>query len=110
MHNRLGRVKFSGKSGAFYSFTAYPLETVFSHEFSGVYVVTQRKEGKSKSGFVHRRFATGQSDHLCSPLASDKQSFAAQGANCICLHVEANQAARLKIEQDLFREPHAAQA
>ena len=41
--NKSGTVKFSGKSGTRYAFTAYPLETVFAQGFSGVHVATQRK-------------------------------------------------------------------
>ena len=108
--NKLATVKFSGKSGTRYAFTAYPLETVFAQGFSGVYVVTQRKPGKSKSGFVHRRMCTGQRDGLCQPLASGGQSFAARGANCICLHVEKDKGARQQIEQDLVREPRTGSA
>ena len=105
--NKLGTVKFSGKSGARYAFAAYPLETVFEKEFSGVYVVTRRRQGKSKSGFVHKRICTGQSDGLRQPVTSDEQSFSARGANCICLHAEKDRGARQKIEQDLIQEPRA---
>ena len=105
--NKLGTIKFSGKSGERYAFTAYPLETVFDEAFSGVYVVTRRKEGKAKKGFVHKRLCTGQSDDLRQSLASVEPSFSSRGANCICVHAENDQAARRKIELDLAREPRA---
>jgi hypothetical protein len=105
--NKLGTIKFSGKSGERYAFTAYSLETVFDEAFSGVYVVTRRKEGKSKKGFVHKRICTGQSDDLRQSLASVEPSFSSRGANCICVHAENDQAARQKIELDLAREPRA---
>jgi len=104
---KLGTVKFSGKSGQRYAFTAYPLETLFDQAFSGVYVVTRRKEGKARKGFVHKRICTGQSGDFRQFLAGDDASIAARGANCICLHAENDQATRQKIEQDLFREPIA---
>ena len=108
--SKLGTVKFSGASGTRYAFAAYPLETVFAQGFSGVYVVTRRKRGKSKSGFVHKRICTGQSDGLFQPLASEEQSFSARGANCICVHAEKDKGAREKIEQDLIQEPPAGSA
>ena len=108
--NKLGTVKFSGISGSRYEFAAYPLETVFDKAFSGVYVVTRRKQGKSKSGFVHRRICTGQSDGLRQLPTSDEQSFSARGANCICLHAEKDKGARQIIEQDLLQKPPAGNA
>jgi len=103
--SKLGTVKFSGKFGNRYEFEAYPLETVFEKGFSGVYVVTQRKQGKSGSGFVHKRICTGQGDDLRQPLTSDDASFSEGGANCICLHAERDKDARQRIEQDLIRNP-----
>jgi hypothetical protein len=108
--NKLATVKFSGKSGVRYAFKVYPLEAAIAQGFAGVYVVTLRKESKSKSGFVHRRMGTGQSDDLPLLPSSDGQSYAARGANCICLHAETDRDARLKIEQDLIREPQAGNA
>jgi hypothetical protein len=105
--NKLGTVKFSGKSGARYAFTAYPLATLFDEALSGVYVVTRRKEGKSGKGFMHKRICTGQSGDLRQSLAGVDPSFSDRGANCICVHSENDQAARQKIEQDLAKEPIA---
>jgi hypothetical protein len=103
--DKFGNVKFSGTSGNQYKFAAYPLETVFDEAFSGVYVVTRRRQRKSKSGFVHKRICTGQCEDLCQPLADSKQHFSGQGANCLCVHAEKDKDARRKIEQDLFRVP-----
>jgi hypothetical protein len=104
--NKLANVRFNGKSGTRYAFTAYPLGTVFSEGFGGVYVVTRRREGKS-SRFVHRKIHTGQSEDFRQPLASDDGTFSAKGANCICVLAEKDKDARQKIELDLVREPRA---
>jgi hypothetical protein len=106
--NKLGAVTFGGKSGNRYKFDAYPLGTVFEKAFSGVYVVTRRKQGKSERGFVHKRICTGQSDDLRQPLTSDDKSFSARGANCICVHAEKDKDARQKIEQDLIQKSRPA--
>jgi len=108
--NKLGTVKFSGKSGARYAFIAYPLETVFDEAFGGVYVVTRRRQGKSKRGFVHKRICTGQSDELRQVLTSQERSLSAQGANCICVHAEKDEGTRQEIEQDLLQKPRAGSA
>ncbi|MBI5725264.1 MAG: hypothetical protein HZA50_14995 [Planctomycetes bacterium] len=103
--NKIGKIKFNGKSGHRYYFNIYPLETVFDEGLSGVYVVTRRKEGNSKSGFVHKRLSLGHSDDLHQPIADEDQPFAEQGANCICVYAEKDSDARQKIVDDLVREP-----
>jgi hypothetical protein len=108
--NKLGTVKFSGLSGHRYEFAAYPLDTVFDEAFSGVFVVTRRRQGKSKRGFTHKRICAGLSDKLRQLLTSEEQSLSAQGANCVCLHSENDEGAMQKIEQDLLRKPPAANA
>jgi hypothetical protein len=103
--SKLGTVSFSGTSGERYAFAAYPLETVFKKGFTGVYVLTQRKEDKSGIGFMHRRICMGQGDGLRHRPAGDDASFSESGANCICLHTERDKNARQRIEQDLIRKP-----
>ena len=107
---KFGTVKFSGNSGTRYAFAAYPLETVFGRRASGVYVVTRRKQGKSKKGFAHKRICMGQSDDLRQLLTGDERSFSAQCANCICVHTEKDKGARQKIEQDMVKKPPAGSA
>jgi hypothetical protein len=108
--SKLGTVKFSGKSGTRYAFTAYPLQTVFVEGLGGVYVITRRREGNCKSGFVHRRICSGQSEDLRQPLPGGAQGSRAKGANCICVHAEKDEVARLAIELDLFRKPPIGRA
>ncbi len=101
----LGTVKFSGLSGEKYLFTAYPLETIFDTPLNGVFIVTRRGHGTSKTGFAHRRILTGQSDEFRQRLHSEKQALCAKGANCICVHAEPDKDASLRIEQDLLAKP-----
>jgi hypothetical protein len=108
--SKLGIVKFSGKSGVRYAFKAFPLGTVFAKGFAGVYVITRRRKGKLTGRFAHRKIGTCQSDGLRQPLADGRESFVARGANCICLHAEKDQSARLHIEQDLLCKPSAGGA
>jgi hypothetical protein len=106
--NKLGIVKFSGKSGHQYAFTAYPHQTDFEKGLGGVYVVTRRKPSKSRSGFVHRKICMGQSDDLCRSWSGDGRAGAERGANCICVHAEKDKEARLNVMEDLMQKPHPA--
>lgn len=108
--NKLGTIKFSGKSGARYAFAAYPLETVFDEAFGGVYVVTRRRQGKSRKGFAHKRICTGHSGDLRQLMTGDERSFSERGANCICVHAEKDECARQNIERDLVQKPRAESA
>ena len=99
--DKLGTIKFSGKSGARYLFAVYPLDAVFDDALSGVYVVTQRRKVTTRKGFVHRRIHIGQSADLRELVAATEPSFSTPGANCICVHAEKNDDARLKIQADL---------
>ncbi len=106
----LGTVKFSGQSGEKYLFTAYPLKTIFDTPLNGVFIVTRRGHGKSKTGFAHKRILMGQSEELRQRLNSEEQALCAKGANCICVHAEADKDASLKVEQDLLTKPPAGAA
>jgi hypothetical protein len=107
---KLGTVKFTGKSGTRYAFAAYPLDPAPAAGFQGVYVVTRRREGKFKGGFVHLRIGLGQSDGAHKPLEGAGRSFAARGANCICLYPEKDEGGRRNVVLDLRRKPSAPSA
>jgi hypothetical protein len=106
--NKIGTVRFSGKSGNQYRFDAYPQETVFEEGFSGVYMITHRKPGKARPGFVHKRICIGQSDDLCQSLAKSGKVFSDRGANCFCVHAQNDEGIRQEIEQDLKPKAHPA--
>jgi len=108
--NKLGTVRFSGRSGNQHKFTAYPLETVLDEAFSGVYVVTRRRQRKARKGFGHKGICTGRSDASRRCPGGGEPSLSAQGANCICVHAERSETARQTIEQDLAPHPPADNA
>lgn len=103
--SKLGTVKFTGRSGSQYRFEAFPLESVLEKGLSGVYVVTERKQGKTKPGFVHKRISAGQSSDLCQSLSNGEKAFSARGGNCFCVHEQSDEIIRQSIEQDLMRKP-----
>lgn len=99
------RIFFTGKSGQKYDFHAWPLETRFK-SLGAVFFVTKRSlENKTylRSG-SHESVFIGQTDNLSAPLASQTllDRFAKHGANCICVHLVANEERRLAAAQDLI--------
>lgn len=98
--SKLGNVTFKGKSGVQYTFRAYPLQTRIRESYSGVYIITERRQGR-QGGFLHRRLGTGQGDNLRETIAKDPVSDSVRGGNCICVHQEKDAARRLNIQQDL---------
>jgi hypothetical protein len=100
---KLGVIRFAGKSGTQYRFNAYPLGTAFKKGMGAVYVVTRRRQVEPDGAFTHKQMYLGQTDDLRQPLTGQGASLADRGANCICVHGEKDEAARLGIQQDLAR-------
>jgi len=52
----------------------------------------------------HERIFIGQTDNLSAPLATQFQldRFTRQGANCICVHVVADEEQRVAAQRDLI--------
>ena len=99
---RLGRAYFKSKSGKAYNFLVYPWGTNFRKGLGAVYFVTTRylkKDGIHVHGGIH----VGQTGDLSTEFDyHPKQScFAKYGANCVCVHEEADGDTRLHIVLDL---------
>ena len=99
------RIVFTGKSGQKYYFHAWPLATRFK-SLGAVFFVTKRSlDNKTYVRSArHEYIFIGKTDNLNAPLASQDalERFARHGANCICVHLVANEAQRLAAEQDLI--------
>ncbi len=103
--SKLGTITFTGKSGTEYEyeFGVYPLNTRFKEGYEAVYFVTRRY--KTTDGkFSHKRIYVGETDDLSERFDNHhKEScFGKHGANCVCIHKESRQSARLRIEDDLI--------
>lgn len=99
------RIFFTGKSGQKYDFHAWPLETRFK-PMGAVFFVTRRShENKTylRSG-SHESIFIGKTGDLSAPLGSQTllDRFTKHGANCVCVHLVANEERRLAAEQDLI--------
>ena len=99
------RIFFTGKSGQKYYFHAWPLATRFK-SLGAVFFVTKRSlDNKTYlRSASHEYIYIGKTDNLNAPLASqgDLDRFAKHGANCVCVHLVANEEQRLAAEQDLI--------
>jgi hypothetical protein len=101
---KLGAVNVSGKSGALYKFIAYSLDTMFKKHRSAVYVVTRRHQVAETGSFKHRRIGIDQTADLRQLLACNSGFRQARGANCICIHAEEDETARLAIWNDVRKQ------
>lgn len=99
-----GGITFNGKSGEKYYFKAWPLQTRFN-PLGAVYFVTKRVfSDKNYRRASHESIFIGQTPDLTVPLATPLQlaCFEKQGANCICVFVDASEERRLAVAQDLL--------
>ncbi|MDE2462124.1 MAG: GIY-YIG nuclease family protein [Alphaproteobacteria bacterium] len=98
----MATIAFTGKSKKRYKFTVHPLGTEFK-SVGAVYFITSRKKTKSGS-YVHTRIYVGETGDLSERFDNHhkEKCFKKHGANCICIHREEDEDARLEIEQDLI--------
>lgn len=99
---KLSDIEIAGKSGTKYSFGVYPYATDWK-EIGAIYVVTKRTVRPDGSG-THSFIYVGRTDNLKERHASHHKShcFEANGANCLCVHVEAAESKRQEIEADIL--------
>jgi hypothetical protein len=101
---RHGSVTFGGKSGEKYHFQVWPLGTRFK-SLAAVYFVTKRAyDNSTYRRACHDGIYIGQTENLADALAVEAQlqRFRKFGANCVCVHVLADEARRVAVEQDLL--------
>ena len=101
---RQGNVIFVGKSGERYHFQVWPLDARFK-SVAAVYFVTKRAyDNSTYRRACHDAIYIGQTENLSSSLADEAQleRFRKFGANCICVHLLADEGRRIAVEQDLL--------
>ena len=101
---RQGSVIFGGKSGERYHFQVWPLETRFK-SVAAVYFVTKRAyDNSTYRRACHDGIYIGQTEDLSGSLAAEAQleRFRKFGANCVCVHLLADEGRRIAVEQDLL--------
>ena len=99
-----GGVTFTGKSGEKYFFHAWPLETRFK-SLAAVFFVTKRAFGNKTYRIAsHEGIYIGETGNLTDPLSTQTQlaCFKKYGANCVCVHLNANEDRRHAVERDLL--------
>jgi hypothetical protein len=101
---RQGSVTFVGKSGQRYHFQAWSLEARFK-SVAAVYFVTKRAyDNSTYHRACHDVIYIGQTADLSGALAAEGQleRFRKYGANCVCVHVLADEERRIAVEGDLL--------
>ena len=99
----LGNVRIKGVSGKTYAFRAYPMDTKFEG-FGAVYFITSRNSNPD-GRISHSRIFCGQTRNI-SVLPDNVQRtvcFTANHANCICILPNADEDARIEIENDIHQ-------
>ena len=99
-----GGITFAGKSGEKYYFHAWPLETRFK-SVGAVYFVTKRSfNNKTYRIAGHEGIYIGQTENLSDPVATPLRTerFMKHGANCVCVHLVADEERRLAVVRDLL--------
>jgi hypothetical protein len=99
-----GGITFTGKSGEKYFFHAWPLETQFK-SVAAVYYVTKRSfSNKTYRIASHEGIYIGQTESLTGPFATQTQldRFRKHGANCVCVHLIANEERRQMVARDML--------
>lgn len=100
--SKLGKITYTGKSGAKYEFGIYTSDTDFKDDFPCVYLFTKR--AKSSDGkFSHKLLYVGETEQLGIRLSGHHKLEKAKklGMNCVCVHHETGEEARLDKETDL---------
>ena len=101
---RQGNVIFAGKSGERYHFQVWSLEARFK-SVAAVYFVTKRAyDNSTYRRACHDGIYIGQTENLSGALADEAQleRFRKFGANCVCVHLLADEGRRIAVEQDLL--------
>lgn len=101
---RQGNVTFVGKSGERYHFQVWSLEVRFK-PVAAVYFVTKRAyDSTTYRRACHDAIYIGQTENLSSALAAAArpECFSKFGANCVCVHLLADEGRRIAVEQDLL--------
>lgn len=104
---KLGTIAFTGASGATYDFDVYPWGTGFKKDYGAVYFVTKRGKN-AEGGYSHTRIYLGETEDLSTRFDNHHKQdcFDRNEANCICIHGEQDESARLRIEKDLIDKYH----
>lgn len=97
---RITEAVFRG-SKTTYNFEVFPMEIEFQPD-SAVFIISRRKTDKLGKGH-HKFICIGQTESLVKEIKKHKKGRCVkqQKANVVCVLLESDEKARLKIEEDL---------
>jgi hypothetical protein len=103
---QINSARFSGQSGQKYDFYVHPIDQLFKN-VAAVYAVTRRYK-TGQGGTRHDILYVGETGDLATTFANHHKwdCFVRQNANCICTHVDHDEASRLAKMDDLIRRHH----
>ena len=99
---KIANVTFYDASGIRYAFIVYPLDSSFAND-GAVYIFSQRITEASGRG-THKPIYIGETGKLGDSIANHEKwpCIHQHGANCICVHPDADAQGRLRKEADLI--------
>ena len=100
---KIAEAEFQGASGTTYRFEVYTLDTSLSNS-GAVYAFSRRTVNERDKG-KHKLVYIGQAKELKDQIAYHEKwpCLERYGVNCICVHPERDEHARLRKEGDLLR-------
>jgi len=104
--NKIGNMVLHGAGGQPYAFDLHTFGSDFG-PVGGVYFISNRSRNPSRRG-EHVLIYVGQTGKLSDCLEGHPQAscFDENGANCIAVHLDDNEASRLVKEADLINSYH----
>lgn len=100
--SKLGTIAFKNQDGHTYDFSIFTMSTEFKPGHGGVYIITSRHDDEQRH-HGHHIIAIGEADDMSTAIAEyvAQPEFAAQNANCCCVHAAQDKTARERIVQEL---------
>lgn len=99
---KISDAMFVGASGAKYRFEAFTLDSKFEN-IGAVYIFKKRteKDGRGVQSFLY----VGQTREMEDAMFRHEKwsCLELNGVNCVCVHVDEDQASRLNKEKDLLQ-------
>lgn len=100
---KIASATFYDASGTGYAFIAYPLDSSFGND-GAVYVFSQRTTDATGKG-THKLIYIGETGELGDSIINHEKwpCIRQYGANCICVHPDADAQGRLRKKADLIQ-------
>ena len=98
-------INYKGKSGKNYQFSLYTINSEFTENSGGVYIITKRTENPDGNG-THKLLYIGKANKFQSRFSNHEKwdAFMKNDANCVGIYKTSSETESLDIEEDLIKE------